>query len=139
MIRVLMLDLGETLVHGTDPFLGVPESLEALMDFETADGSPLPICLVSDYHLAPAPATTETIDAIFQDFLRLLEKTQLTRYVHWTRERFFCASRAIKSSPAWRTRLARTAPFKYSRIGKSTLRQFPYYAVPPLVYYSLIP
>jgi hypothetical protein len=73
MIRVLMLDLGDTLVHDRNVFLHAREALEAIASFETAAGEPLATCLVSDYHMPSPPATQEKIEGIFQEFISILD------------------------------------------------------------------
>ncbi|HEX8247352.1 MAG TPA: hypothetical protein VF599_04140, partial [Pyrinomonadaceae bacterium] len=71
MIRVLMLDLGGTLIDGGNQlFAHVPEALETLREFETEAGEPLSICLVSDFYM-PTPAGTA--QDIFQEYVTLLE------------------------------------------------------------------
>lgn len=80
MLRVLMLDLGETLVQGLRPFPGVPEALDTFRGFETEDGEPIALCLVSDFDLAPPPVTEEEVETIFQRYIGLLDKTGLRDY-----------------------------------------------------------
>lgn len=80
MIKVLMLDLGETLVHQTTVFPNVVEALDALSRFETADGKPLALCLVSDFEMPASPPTKEKIKAIFQKYLALLDGFGLKRF-----------------------------------------------------------
>src|SRR5262249_10184253 len=77
MIRVLMLDLGETLIHNEAPMPHVPEALGALTQFETADGDPLLVCLISDFTMPAPPATKAKIDALFNEYLDILEHAGL--------------------------------------------------------------
>ena len=51
-IRVIMLDLVDTLTDGQRLFPHVPDCLEALADFVAADGKTVELCLVSDFKLA---------------------------------------------------------------------------------------
>jgi hypothetical protein len=80
MIKVLMLDLGETLVHQNTVFPHVIEALDALTRFETADGKPLALCLVSDFDMPAPPPTKEKIKAISQKYLALLDGFGLKRF-----------------------------------------------------------
>jgi beta-phosphoglucomutase-like phosphatase (HAD superfamily) len=77
MIRVLMLDLGETLIHNEAPLPHVPEALGALTQFETASGDPLPVCLVSDFTMPAPPVTKAKIDALFHQYIDSLEHAGL--------------------------------------------------------------
>jgi FMN phosphatase YigB (HAD superfamily) len=80
MIRVLMLDLGETLIHDESPFPHVIDALAALTQFETASGDLLEVCLVSDFKMPEPPATQAKIDALFLEYLDILEHTGLKDY-----------------------------------------------------------
>jgi len=71
MIKILMLDLGDTLVRDDQVLPHVQEALQAFQSFETAEGIPLEVCLVSDYFDAQ-PRTQERIEALFQKYLILL-------------------------------------------------------------------
>src|SRR5262245_58309669 len=80
MIRVLMLDLGETLIHNESPLPHVIDALAALMQFETAAGELLEICLVSDFKMAEPGATQAQINELFLEYLDVLEHTGLKDY-----------------------------------------------------------
>lgn len=77
MIRVLMLDLGGTLVseNPLQVLPGVPQALAALNGLATASGAPLAVCLVSNYR-----PTAEEVAATFQQYLGLLTNLGLTAY-----------------------------------------------------------
>jgi FMN phosphatase YigB (HAD superfamily) len=78
MIRVVLFDLGLTLVDSQDrPFPHVKEALQAVRSFKTADGKPLGIGLVSDFDLPAPPPTKKKIDAIFDRYLAILDQTGL--------------------------------------------------------------
>jgi hypothetical protein len=79
MIQILMLDLGDTLVHGEKVFSHVPDALETLRKFKTAAGKPLALCLVSDFGPSP-PVPQEKIGAIFQEYLAHLEQFGLAKF-----------------------------------------------------------
>lgn len=73
MLRVLMFDLNETLVHGRTPLPHAREALEALEGFHTADDGPLMTCLLGEVE-APIGSGVE---AVFQSFLEELEECGL--------------------------------------------------------------
>jgi hypothetical protein len=80
MLRILMLDLGDTLTDGQHVFSHVPEALEALRQFQTSSGEPLAMCLVSDFHM-PEPGMPESqLQAIFHVYVQLLDGLGLTRF-----------------------------------------------------------
>ena len=57
MIRVVMFDLGLTLIDGQGrPVPFVKEALGSIQAF-VADGKRLQTCLVSDFTMPPSPAT----------------------------------------------------------------------------------
>src|SRR5262245_28367539 len=80
MLRVVMFDLGGTLVDGTRPFPHVPEALSALTRFETADGNRLEHGLVSDFTMADPPAGPAQVRARFREYLERLDGFGLRRY-----------------------------------------------------------
>jgi hypothetical protein len=80
MIKILMLDLGETLVHGDTVFPHAVEALEVLSEFKTSSGEPVSLCLVSDYTM-PAPPPNETkIKKLFKEYVAILNKFGLTKF-----------------------------------------------------------
>ena len=79
MIRILMFDLGETLVHGDTVFPHVREALAAVKQFKTEAGKPLSTCLVSDFG-PPPPVPQEKIGAIFKEYTSLLDNFGLTDF-----------------------------------------------------------
>jgi len=81
MSRVLLLDLGETLIHGTTTVLPhVQEALAALAEFKGDDGKPLQRALVSDTEMPPPPATPTKIKPIFDDYVATLAALQLRSF-----------------------------------------------------------
>jgi FMN phosphatase YigB (HAD superfamily) len=75
MIRILMLDLGGTLLNqDNQPFPSVPEALESLLGFRTESGSKLELCLVSDFF---PPTSDLTEDGIFEQYLEILRHADL--------------------------------------------------------------
>lgn len=80
MIRVLMLDLGNTLAEGNNVLPHVPEALEVLSRFETASGANLAMALVSDYTMPEPPVTPQKVQAIFEEYVKEIEQLQLKKF-----------------------------------------------------------
>ena len=76
MIRVVVLDLGETLLHGDQLFPHVPEALTALRKLRTSDGTRLQLCLVSDFTMANGTS----VRTLFSQYLRILDSVGLRRF-----------------------------------------------------------
>ena len=98
-IRVLMLDLGETLVHGNQALPHVPEALEAIGKMKAGDGSPLESCLVSDFTMPTAPVTPPKIAALFDEYLTLLEGFGLRRFFEPVERRVTLSTQAGHRKP----------------------------------------
>ena len=78
MLRVVMFDLGQTLVDAHQrPFDHVREALAAIAGFCSADGKPLRSCLVSDFTMVPPPITPAKLRPVFEEYLALLDSTGL--------------------------------------------------------------
>jgi FMN phosphatase YigB (HAD superfamily) len=74
MIRVVMFDLGLTLLDANDqPFPHVKEALSTIASFKTADGKKLRSCLVSDFEPPDPPVTPAKIKAKFAEYLAILD------------------------------------------------------------------
>lgn len=74
MIRVVMFDLGQTLIDAHNkPFPHVEQALAAIADLRTADGRALRSCLVSDYDMPASAGSTQQIGRIFRQYLQLLQ------------------------------------------------------------------
>jgi HAD superfamily hydrolase (TIGR01509 family) len=99
MIRVLMLDLGETLIHDEAPLSHVPEALAALTQFETAESDPLPVCLVSDFTMPAPPATKTKIDALFNQYLETLVHAGLKDFFEPVDQRVTLSTHAGVNKP----------------------------------------
>jgi FMN phosphatase YigB (HAD superfamily) len=81
MIRVVMFDLGMTLVDADRrPFPHVEDALTAICSFKAADGEPLCSCLVSDFTMAAPPVTDTKIAALFEQYLSILDGTGLRSF-----------------------------------------------------------
>lgn len=79
MVDVLVLDLGGTLVDGSQPLPHVKEALAALTKFEGSSGRPLQLALVSDFDPADPP-TPAGVKARFTEYLGLLDGFGLRRF-----------------------------------------------------------
>jgi FMN phosphatase YigB (HAD superfamily) len=74
MIRVVMFDLGLTLLDANDqPFPHVKEALTKIAGFKTGDGKKLRSCLVSDFPAPDPPVTPAKIKARFAEYLAILD------------------------------------------------------------------
>ena len=80
MLSILMLDLGDTLIHGNKVFPHVGEALHGFQGFVTQAGEPVEMCLVSDFQLTIPPPTEEKIAPIFRDYVELLNGFGLTEF-----------------------------------------------------------
>lgn len=98
MIRVLMLDLGGTLVDGGRTLPHVPEALAALGELDGATGEPLEMVLVSDFHAA-VPDTSATVQARFREYLALLEGFGLRRFFEPVERRVTISTQAGVTKP----------------------------------------
>jgi hypothetical protein len=101
MIRVLMFDLGQTLVDAQHrPFAHVHTALGALEDFVATDGRPLHRCLVSDYTMLPPPVTPAQLRPVFDEYLALLDGTGLRPYFEPVARRVTLSTHAGVLKPA---------------------------------------
>src|SRR5204863_4290163 len=71
-------DLSDTLVDRQyRPFPHVPEALTALAALVGQGGKRLPLALVSDFTMPAPPPTPARVQALFADYLRILDATGL--------------------------------------------------------------
>lgn len=80
MIRILMIDLGDTLAHNESVFPHVPEALQTLRTFKTADGKPLQLALVSDFLMPDPPVTPAKVEKLFQQYIEILNQLNLGEF-----------------------------------------------------------
>ena len=100
MIRVVMFDLGSTLVdNDVHPFAHVEDALTAISDFKTADGKPLLSCLVSDFTMPPAPVTDAKVAGLFNEYLAILDATGLRPFFEPVNERVTLSTQAGVKKP----------------------------------------
>src|SRR5262249_6650807 len=100
MIRVVMFDLGETLVdNDRRPFPHITDALTAIAAFKTADGKPLHSCLVSDYTMPEPPATQAKITALFKKYLAILDHTGLRAFFEPVEKRVTLSTHAGVAKP----------------------------------------
>ena len=115
MIKVLLIDLGGTLEIDDRVLPGVPEGLSAFQKFQTADGKPLIVCLVSDFTM-PVPRTPQAIDAAFNEYLKILDRLDLRRFFEPVTERVTLSTHAGVLKPA---RLVFETALKRARLDAS--------------------
>jgi hypothetical protein len=100
MIRVVMFDLGMTLVDAElHPFPHVTDAFTAIADFKTGDGKPLRSCLVSDFTMPTQPVTDAKIAALFEEYLAILNQTGLRRFFEPVNERVTLSCHAGVTKP----------------------------------------
>jgi FMN phosphatase YigB (HAD superfamily) len=100
MIRVVMFDLGMTLVDGNDrPFPHVEEALTAIATFKTADGKALRSCLVSDFTMAERPVTAAKVTKLFNEYLAILDETGLRPFFEPVKKRVTLSTHAGVKKP----------------------------------------
>ena len=99
MIRVVIFDLGQTLVDDTDhPFPHVKEALGVISTF-TSGGRPLRSCLVSDFLMPTPPVTSEKIKALFNEYLAILDHTGLRPFFEPVQKRVTLSTHAGVGKP----------------------------------------
>src|SRR3954471_19885226 len=95
MLRVVIFDLGETLIDGARrPFPHVKETLTVISRFVSEDGKPLRSCLVSDFTMLPAGATPAKVAAVFNDYLAILDATGLRPFFEPVKQRVTISTQA---------------------------------------------
>ena len=100
MIRIVMFDLGMTLIDGDHrPFAHVEAALTAISGFKTADGKPLRSCLVSDFTMATPPVTTTKVTALFNEYLAILDGTGLRPFFEPVHKRVTLSTQAGVAKP----------------------------------------
>jgi FMN phosphatase YigB (HAD superfamily) len=98
VVRVLLLDLGGTLVDGNAPFPHVPEALAALAELDGSTGTPLEIALVSDFPPA-VPPTPEAVAQRFTEYLALLDGFGLRGFFEPVERRVTLSTQARVNKP----------------------------------------
>jgi hypothetical protein len=100
MIRVVMFDLGMTLVDDDRrPFAHVEDALTAISDFKTADGKSLRSCLVSDFTMATPPVTDAKVSALFNEYLAILDGAGLRSFFEPVNKRVTLSTHAGVKKP----------------------------------------
>lgn len=98
MLKILMLDLENTLVQSDKVMPHVLEVLPAINSFHLQDGSDLISGLIAEYKLAQ-PFTQPRVDEIFTDFINLLTQLGLARYFEPITERVTLSTHANARKP----------------------------------------
>lgn len=95
LIRVVMFDLGLTLIDGHNrPFDHVREALTAIASFKTAEGKPLRSCLLSNFSMATPPVTAQKVRALFNQYLGILDQTGLRQFFEPVQRRVTLSTQA---------------------------------------------
>ena len=80
MIKLALFDLGETLIHNNHPLPYTITALHAISRFQTEDGEPLALGLVSDFVAADPPVTEAKIATREQKYQKILEEAGLAEF-----------------------------------------------------------
>ena len=99
MTRILLLDLGDTLVRGNEVLPHVHEALTALAEFRTEDGRKLAVALVSDFDRPSPPPSAVKIKVIFDQYVSLLEKLGLRKFFEPVRKHVTLSTQAGVKKP----------------------------------------
>jgi hypothetical protein len=100
MIRVVMFDLGQTLIDADNhPFPHVAEALTAVSGFKTAAGQPLRSCLLSDFTMATPPVTPAKVTALFNQYLAILGQSGLRPFFEPVKKRVTLSTHAGAMKP----------------------------------------
>ena len=101
MVRVVLFDLGQTLVDDQRrPFPHVLAALSTIAGFRTAAGKPLRSALVSDYTLASPPPTAARVKPLFDEYLAILGATGLRPFFEPVARRVTLSTHAGVAKPA---------------------------------------
>lgn len=100
MIKLVLLDLGETLIHKGKPFPGVVAALEEIGKLKTAAGQPVVLGLLSDYYLPDPPGDEAAITAKEAEYRKVLESAGLERFFRPFEKRVTLSTRAGVNKPA---------------------------------------
>jgi hypothetical protein len=98
--KLILFDVGETLIHDGQPFPYVIDALKVIADFTTDSGTSVLLGVVSDFNM-PSPTVTESkIAALEHDFLKILVTAHLDVYFQPFAERVTLSTRAGVFKPA---------------------------------------
>ena len=101
MIRVVMFDLGGTLLNGQgQPFAGLVPALQAIMAMHAGNGKPLATCLVSDFTPVQPPLTAAKIKPVFEQYLAILAAAGLRDVFEPVAKRVTLSTHAGVAKPA---------------------------------------
>lgn len=100
MIRVVLFDLGKTLVDDQrQPYPHVRAALSAIAGFNTVSGKPLRSALVSDYTMIDPPLTPPRIKPLFDEYLAILGATGLREFFEPVARRVTLSTHAGVTKP----------------------------------------
>jgi len=118
MLRVVIFDLGQTLIDGANQvFPHVREALTVISGFITRSGTPLRSCLVSDFTMVSPPVTAARVAALFNQYLTILDGTGLRPFFEPVKKRVTLSTHAGVRKPA-----RQIFEKALQRLGASTVR-----------------
>lgn len=95
-----MLHFGRTIVQGEAPLPNLRDALEVLSNFETRSGTALILSLIADYARPSSRMMThQKIEAIFSEYVSMLEKLDLKRFFEPVDRRLILASHSAVCKP----------------------------------------
>jgi hypothetical protein len=97
MLKALLLDLGDTLVHDTRVIEHVPAALTALGALHVASGEPLPFALVSDYQ--STPSDPDGARRLFAEYLDVVRRCGLLDFFEPVAQRITLSTQAGVRKP----------------------------------------
>src|SRR5438105_4364995 len=98
MLRALLLDLGDTLVHADRVLPHVPAALEAFSLLRAGDGQPIRMALVSD-DAHPPPRDPEQARQLFDEYVERLGRYGLRGFFEPVEEHLTLSSQAGVNKP----------------------------------------
>ena len=101
MIRVVMFDLGGTLVDSQGhAFDHAAAALDSITAMHAANGKKLLSCLVSDFTRATPPLTASKVKPLFEQYLALLDASGLRPYFEPVGKRVTLSTHVGQAKPA---------------------------------------
>ncbi|HEX3147746.1 MAG TPA: hypothetical protein VHR66_06655 [Gemmataceae bacterium] len=100
MIRIIMFDLGNTLIRESDrtPFPHVLSALGVLRNFVDDTGTAVPLCLVSNFP-QQLPVPDRDLPQVFAEFLEILNAASLTEFFQPVDQRVTLSAHAGVAKP----------------------------------------
>ena len=99
MVRVIFLHLSSTIVQGEAALPHLQDALEVLSKFETESGTAPILSLIADYAAPSSPVTDQTTEAIFSEYVSMLDKLGLKQFFEPVDRRLTLANPAAFCQP----------------------------------------